>query len=285
MAILAQQVRWYAEIFARPGMLQEPVVMLGFQEIGIPSLCFSRAGARPLQQIHARVARRMRSLPEITNQEFEAPNLVDLLARRGLRDIRVIDPHDPRSDVKYDMNQPVPRTAWESCQTFIDIGCLEHVFDTRTCLENVLRMVRVGGFYMLHTCVNGYLGHGLHTFNHEGLIDALELNGFRIDYLRFMTSEGDLVTTPGEAQDTLILMLAQKERALEEFHCPQQRGWKEAYSRINRAMPRRENIERLKGWVSWVLPPIALDAYRLLRGDRRRALVAPGIGGDRQRNG
>lgn len=284
MAILAGHVRWFEEIFARPGVLREPIIMLGFQEIGIHPVCFREVATSPLLRFRKSVVRRMRGLPEIANPEFRVPSLIDFLRNRGLRDVRVIDPHDPRSDFRHDMNQLIPRTAWASCNTFLDIGSLEHVFDTRTCLENALRMVRVGGFYLLHTCVNGYLGHGLHTFNDEGLLDALELNGFRVEYLRFTTPEGEPVETPGSARDTLAWILARKERELVDFRCPEQRGWDELYRERepSRPTPSQERLERVKSWVVWMLPPAVLDAYRLLGGHRRSSVVARGIGGDRR---
>jgi len=279
MAILAQHVPWYEEIFAQPGVLQDPIAMLGFQMIGINSLCFPLSDPSLIERLAARFRRRSLGLPEVANEEFRAPDLVELLRKRGLRRIVVIDPHDPRSDLKHDMNEPLPPTSWESCQTFIDIGSLEHVFDTRTCLENSLRMIRVGGHFVLHTCVNGYLGHGLHTFNYEGLIDALELNGFRITCSRLMTPEGTSVARPSDAPHTLALILARKERPLDHFRCPQQRGWQEAYESFDSPATGNERLERMKGWIAWFVPPAVFDVYRFVRGSGpRKALVAKGIG-------
>src|SRR5262249_10824874 len=111
--------------------------------------------------------------------DFQYRSLSDLLRGRG-NSVVSLDLFDNRADLRYDMNQPVPQSEHNKYGTLIDIGSLEHVFDTAQCLENCFRMVRCGGHYLLHTPVNGYFGHGLHVFNPQGLMDCLDVNGFKI---------------------------------------------------------------------------------------------------------
>jgi 2-polyprenyl-3-methyl-5-hydroxy-6-metoxy-1,4-benzoquinol methylase len=56
------------------------------------------------------------------------------------------------------MNRPVPESEHNKYGTMIELGSIEHVFDTAACIENCLRMVRKKGHYLLHTEVNGYFG-------------------------------------------------------------------------------------------------------------------------------
>lgn len=107
----------------------------------------------------------------------------------------------------------------------MDIGSMEHVFDTRQCLENCLRMVRMSGFYLLHTPVNGYFRHGLHVFNPEGLHDALEANGFEIVYERFSTRHGGPVSDPERERDVILWIVGRKLREVGDFVSPQQRAY------------------------------------------------------------
>ena len=113
--------------------------------------------------------------------------------------------------------------------TFIDIGSLEHVFDTRQCFESCLRMVAPGGHYMLHTPVNGYYAHGFHVFNPECLIGALQLNGFRVIYEKYSRIDGTVVEDPSTG-DIIAWIIAKKERPMGQFVCPQQRKWFSRYA-------------------------------------------------------
>ena len=114
----------------------------------------------------------------------------------------------------------------------LDIGCLEHLFDTRQCLENCLRMVRTGGVYFLHTPVNGFLGHGLHTFNPEALLAAVEINGFEVLYHRYCAKDGTPLEDASGAADSLIWLVARKARPLERFEIPQQGRWTGRYAAL-----------------------------------------------------
>jgi hypothetical protein len=90
-------------------------------------------------------------------------------------------------------------------------------------------MVALSGHYLLHTPVNGYYGHGFHVFNPECLQGALELNGFRITYLKYSTQAGQPVSDPARPKDVLLWIVARKERPLGTFVCPQQRKWSTRY--------------------------------------------------------
>lgn len=240
MAILRRHIPHYKEIFGLPCFFSEPVLLFGLQEIQhklydrpYRQLTFSEKFRKLRRTLSRRydVARGAAHPDLEIPPEFDAPELVTFLRNRGIREIEVLDHFDRRASLCYDMNAPVPDNQHERYGTLIDIGCLEHVFDTRQCLENCLRMVRKGGVYFVCTCVNGYLRHGLHVFNPDGLVDALELNGFEIVYRRYSTSRGVPIADPSEAHDALIWLVARKTRTLEKFDSPQQALWRDHYLR------------------------------------------------------
>lgn len=225
--ILQEHIKYHREIFDIPHFLSSPVLCFGFQDIAQGVLL----------------------------KGLQCSNLEILLAALGFSSSS-LDLYDPRASLRYDMNYPVPKSEHNKYRTLIDIGSLEHVFDTRQCLENCLRMVAVGGHYLLHTPVNGYYGHGFHTFNPSALLGALELNGFKVIYKKYSREDGTPVGDPGEGGDVLIWLVAVKEAEFEEFKNPQQGGWRLLYDGSAPPMPRFEMrvLPRLKVTLTIYLP-------------------------------
>jgi hypothetical protein len=93
-------------------------------------------------------------------------------------------------------------------------------------------MVRPGGLYILTTAVKGCYGHGLHTFNPEGIIEALGLNGFEIVYLKYYTSDGKPLEDPSYGEDVGIWIVSKKIRSFDKLAIPQQKAWREARQNI-----------------------------------------------------
>src|SRR5262245_23818006 len=131
MAILMEHLPLLTEIFALSGFLVDPVLTFGFHP----------------------VIGRMYARGRLCN------DLSDILKAPGMSKVEGLDLHDDRADWKIDMNEPVPKACHERYGTVIDIGSLEHVFDTRQCMDNCMRMVRPGGHYLVHVPVNGFFAH------------------------------------------------------------------------------------------------------------------------------
>ena len=147
----------------------------------------------------------------------------------GVHDITAIDYFDHKADLRYDLNLPVPEHEHERYRTVIDIGTIEHLFDTRQALENCMRMVRVGGLYFLHTPVNGYCGHGLHTFEPWVMTRAMQINNFEIVYQQFTDARGAKIDHAKDAQNALVWLVGRKTASMGEFQIPQQDEWDDAY--------------------------------------------------------
>ena len=240
MAILREHLPWYKEILALPDLLVAPVLVFGFHEVCIDPIYFDTwrhmslgrkfLRARMFLQERKRV-KAGRAHPDLQiPQEYRVADFSQLLRNYGAKDIRVLDLFDARADLQYDMNLPLPSAECGRYGTVIDIGSLEHVFDTRQCLENCLGMVRVGGVYVLHAPVKGYYLHGLHTFNPEALLQALTLNGFELVYHRYSTDGGAPLDDPATGENVLIWLVGRRRVDVSGFKYPQQRGWKELYA-------------------------------------------------------
>lgn len=191
---------FYREIFSIPGFVAEPFLMIGYQVI----------------------------LGEALPEDFDFEDMKQLLHAKGLADVRAIDLFDERAELKYDLNSPVPRIEWERYRTVCDIGTLEHLFDTRQCMENCMRMVEPGGRYFLHTPVRGYDRHGLHTFNPELIVEAFRLNMFELEYLKYSSRNGEPIDAVQHADSTLIWIVGRKTASLDTFQVPQQRRYTRA---------------------------------------------------------
>jgi hypothetical protein len=210
--VLVEHLRYYEEVLTIPGLLQDPVLTFGFQDIATG----------------------------VTLDGKQYENFGQFVCARGMTALS-LDLFDPRSELRYDMNYPVPEAEIERFGTLIDIGSLEHVFDTKQCLANCLGMIRTGGYYLLHTAVNGYYGHGIHVFAPEALIACLELNGFEIGYIRFSGMDGTPLESPRDGTDALVWIVAKKVRQVNPFACPQQRGWADLYEDTRRV---RDHVAR-----------------------------------------
>ncbi|MBN2301345.1 MAG: hypothetical protein JXN60_02385 [Lentisphaerae bacterium] len=62
---------------------------------------------------------------------FSTNSLHEVLKNYGMKPAKIIDLFDPRADLRPDMNLPLPASLIQQFSTVIDIGNIEHVFDTK----------------------------------------------------------------------------------------------------------------------------------------------------------
>lgn len=98
----------------------------------------------------------------------------------GATTVESLDASDYESASRIaDLNKRLPDSDEQTWDVVYDGGTLEHVFDFATGLENALRLVRVGGWFVSHTIANGFMGHGFYQFSPELFFRALgEPSGF-----------------------------------------------------------------------------------------------------------
>jgi hypothetical protein len=205
MAVLKRHLRYYRHAFDFPDFWREPFLTIGYQDI-------EDFGHMP--------------------QDFAFPDFKALLKKNGFNQVTCLDLFDPHADLALDLNLPVQVNYHQHFQVLFDIGSLEHVFDTKTCLEKYFNMVKVGGLLFMTTPINGYFGHGLHVF-HPGLVlDALTLNGFTIDRCEYSTELGTKLFKPRAPGNMLIWLVAHKYRHIHPFVFPQQISWQDMYTKF-----------------------------------------------------
>jgi hypothetical protein len=177
--VLTKHIAIWNKIFQLPGFFSNPFLMFGYQEM---SSDFDQSSPSSFKQY---------------------------LQSRKVYDVTVIDYDDDRADIHLDMNHPLPKELKdEKFKVVADIGCLEHVLNTKQCLENCISMVEKDGLYLLHTPVSGYFRHGFHVFNPDMLRWFLKQNGFRIVFDCYSSKEGEIISQP--KGDTLLWIVAQK---------------------------------------------------------------------------
>jgi SAM-dependent methyltransferase len=161
--------------------------------------------------------------------EFRCNTYAEVLKGFGAKSVTTLDFLDSRADIRHDMNTPIPGQYRSAFDTLIDIGCLEHVFDTAQCLENCMSMVRPGGHFVLHTPVKGYFRHGIHVFDPDALTAVFAANGFTVLRSWFSDEAGNDLTDPAEAENVILWMVSRRDIATDVFKCPQQDRWAEKY--------------------------------------------------------
>jgi len=83
--------------------------------------------------------------------------------------------HTP--DLVHDLNEPFPDDQINRYRLVVDPGTIEHVFDMRTCLSNVVRSLQLGGVVIHQVPVYMFNG-GYYSLNPNLLNDFYAKNGF-----------------------------------------------------------------------------------------------------------
>lgn len=113
-----------------------------------------------------------------------------LFAALGAKRIESLDitPAE-HATIIHDLNNPVPETLHNQFDIVLDAGTLEHVFNIPQGLYNCMRMVRIGGKFIVETPANNFMGHGFYQFSPELFFSLLSSqNGFRVDSLMVVES-------------------------------------------------------------------------------------------------
>lgn len=236
MAVLREHIPYFADILGLEGFLKDPVLVFGFQDCLYKIRRPLSRGAILRAKIYLTLLQKRRPLASASFRDtaavppnFQAADLQQILGNYGSRQVSTLDLFDVRADFRHDMNYPLPAEMKRRFGTVIDVGSLEHVFDTKQCLANLFELVADDGHLMLHAPCNGHFDHGFHTFSPECLLQALDLNGFEIRYLKYSTSGGVELTDPGAAFNAVIWIVARKLVHRDHFVIPQQGRWTRAY--------------------------------------------------------
>ena len=159
-----------------------------------------------------------------------------LLRKLGFKSIRSLDVSGYEdAEIIHDLNDPIPPELEASADCIFAGGTIEHVFNAAQALDNVVRLLRVGGTAVLASPMNGYIGHGFYQYSPELFYRFFEANGFE-DIRCYLVGRGYPqrwfhVIDPAVAgqriefltdERTEIVVLARKARALAKMVVPQQ---------------------------------------------------------------
>jgi SAM-dependent methyltransferase len=104
---------------------------------------------------------------------------VSLFRLLGMSDIQALDYSDfEGAELTWDLNQPVPDHFHGRFNLVVDSGTLEHVFDVRTALANINRMLRPGGRVLHMSPCNNYANHGFYQFSPTFFLDYYGANHY-----------------------------------------------------------------------------------------------------------
>lgn len=176
--------------------------------------------------------------------------------------------------ILHDLNEPVTDELVDRFNVVIDGGTLEHIFDVRQTLENVVRLCRVGGHVVhLNPCV--FLDHGFFGLNPCLYHDFYRANGFgefhcylyqpspqtyfeRVPFFPYTYGMGfEGLIDP--RRQVYVFFAAKKLRAV-PFVVPMQ-GFYESGGKYRAAAPDSADASSLQQWRS--KPPVARVVKRM----------------------
>jgi hypothetical protein len=87
------------------------------------------------------------------------------------------------ASIVHNLNDPVPDTLINRFDMLVDGGSLEHVFNIPVALINYSKMVRPGGWVLITTTANNFMGHGFYQFSPELFFSYFsKANGYKLEY-------------------------------------------------------------------------------------------------------
>ncbi len=238
--ILSQHIPILDEILAMPGFLADPILSFGYHDVvwhaGVKAYLEGKRAQKEDSILYMKLRAELAQMLDIDMYSVKVPwqfmesRFNRILSNYGVTDPTTIDLFDPRADYAHDMNLPIDHHLIDRFNTIIDIGSTEHVFDTRQCLDNLFKMLRVGGHIMFHLPCSGYFDHGFFTFSPEAIVQSLRLNGFAITFLAYsFEPEGIKIEKPLAWNDCILWCAARKIRTEKQFIIPQQTGCRAMY--------------------------------------------------------
>ena len=124
-----------------------------------------------------------------SNPYFTAHNCITdecLFKALGFSDFKSMDYSDYQgAHIIFDLNSyELPKTLLEAFDVIIDGGTMEHIFYIPNVLNNIYRMLRVGGRIIHISPSSNYVDHGFYSFSPTLFYDFYHTNKFRINTLQ-----------------------------------------------------------------------------------------------------
>lgn len=115
-------------------------------------------------------------------QQREAGNFVHartFFEMMGIKEYNDIDKfEDDAPCILHDLNAPIHSELEGRFNFIVDGGTMEHIFDVRQVMENIVRMCRESGWVVHLTPSSNYVDHGFYSFSPCFFYDFYQANGF-----------------------------------------------------------------------------------------------------------
>ncbi len=93
-------------------------------------------------------------------------------------DIDKFEFDNPR--IIHDLQLEVPQKYHNHFDFILDAGTLEHIFDVKSVLKNIMLLTKINGYVLHIVPCHNYVNHGFYTFSPTFFYDFYEINGFEI---------------------------------------------------------------------------------------------------------
>jgi len=182
MGMLPSYIRLVASMHRRYGF-QGPVCSLGNQDVWASyadlKRCLQEAGCafrEPARMAphSSRTFAMDEGLASLTRDFVHARVFFDMLGMDEYTDLDKFDSDRPA--VLHDLNDPIPPSLENRFGLVFDGGTIEHIFDVRQVMENIMRMLKARGC-VIHIGSFG-MDHGLYAFSPGFYFDFYQANGF-----------------------------------------------------------------------------------------------------------
>jgi len=85
-----------------------------------------------------------------------------------------------KPQIIHDLQYPIDHKFDNYFNFVIDSGTIEHIFDVKSVMENIVRVTKVGGYVLQIVPAQGFLNHGFYQFSPTLFYDFYTNNGFEV---------------------------------------------------------------------------------------------------------
>ena len=82
--------------------------------------------------------------------------------------------------IVHDLQKPIDEKYYNLFDFVLDSGTIEHIFDMKSLMSNIVYFTKVGGFVLHFTPAHNFLNHGFYQFSPTFFYDFYKANGFEI---------------------------------------------------------------------------------------------------------
>ena len=194
-------------------------LLLGRQNLLIPNDFYRSKAAQILENYNV----------NFTLEAINQGTADNLFIKLGSNPFHVLDVSAYEgANVVHNLNEPISSDLYNSYDTVVDIGVLEHVFNLPVAFSNIMQLLNHKGRFICVNIANNHLGHGFWQFSPEAFLRSFSKdNGFETKLIYLHAGKLIEVTDPNEAgrrlplktdKYTYILYAAEKISDVKPFH-------------------------------------------------------------------